>query len=164
MRNPSAGLYVDQGLITRSDIDRKTFRNWAEFERAIAVEQFRERSRKIVDDQALELRWNAALGNFDGAAFGGANDEAVEAIFVGTGLRPQQLMDRFIEPLHPRGNAGIGIEGSEPVVEQERRRRPDAHQRGHAVEAASAARHLELPAFPVGGILHGDPAHLRKSL
>ena len=113
---------------------------------AVPVEHLAERVGGQRADEVLELDRNAALRDLNEAALGRAHDIAVEAGLALPLLGPQELLDRGVEDLHPAVDRRVTGERPEPVVDQERRRRPDADERGHAGEAQSPARHLELPA------------------
>src|ERR1700682_4004781 len=119
---------IRERLVTGRQADRKSFRDWAQFESAIPVEHAPERLWWKAVDEALQFDRNAPLGNVDRASLGGANDVTVEVFFVVALFRPQQLPYRGVKTLHAPFNRRIVGERAEPVVEQEWRRRPDADQ------------------------------------
>src|SRR5262249_25941041 len=116
-----------QGLIV-CEIDGKSLGDRSEGEIAVLVEDARERVGRKSVNEARQLEGNASLGDVEEAALSGAHDRAVEAWVGFILLRPQQLLDRVLEQFHTALDRRIVREPAEPVVEQERRRRPDADQ------------------------------------
>src|SRR5262245_50477183 len=58
---------------------------------------------------------------------------------------PEHLLDRVIERRQARLDAWLSIESPDGVVQQERRRRPQADQRRGSGITAAVARHIVLP-------------------
>ena len=96
--------------------------------------------------QGLQRFRHEAGRNGDVAALGRAIDRSrqlgAEHRVALALRRPEHLLDRGVEDLHARGHRRAAVERADGVVEQERRRRPQADQRRHARVAAAAGRHL----------------------
>src|SRR5262249_44281644 len=74
-------------------------------------------------------------------------------------LGPEQLLYGIIERAHPRLHRGAGVELAQAVVLEERRRGPEAHQRGRTRVASAARGHLVLTLLAGVWMMHGDRPH-----